>query len=394
MSWFQAFFSGFFTRHVVTKLLALSLSIGLFLFVQSSLTGTQEIAKFDVVPTLAEDTRGTYVLVTGAFSVNNLTIRGELSKVEALARTYRNASLRLPIDGRILSVGKKQPDGLIEVPLDANFLRDEVLQARDVTVELTAKVAPVKLCALEDRAGRIAVATELTSLSHADYEGSLVFVPNYRSISVRGPSVAFPPDKDKELRLVVGVRGNINDRISANPFTGESGILSFGDGLCEIRWPDSNVKSEYKDFLRITPDGGTSMTAAELQRALTVSCTAVKKKEAVQLKEVPIVVLYGLPRTIDLDKWQVYPPFTDQNLSDGELAFLDVRMPAVLKDDEAFKKNLVVVFDVAAATEDKGVLKVPYYLDLKDRTRDEDVGKLAQVAIAQDPKHVEFRRKS
>ncbi|HEX5139251.1 MAG TPA: hypothetical protein VFY93_19945 [Planctomycetota bacterium] len=392
MSWLRDLFIGFFTRHITTKLLALLLSIGLFLFVQASLTGTQEIAKVELIPALAEDTRATYILLTSSVTVTDITIRGELSKIEPLARFYKsNNSVRLPIDLRILN-GTKRPDGVFEIPIDATLFRE--VFGKDATVERLTVTDSIKVSTLEERTGRVDVAPELAKLTHEDYEGTLTFVPNIRSVSVRGPSVAFPPDKDKELRFVVGVKGNIGDRISTNPLPGDTGVLSFGGGLCEIRWQDCNVRAEYKDFVRITPDGGTSMAASDFQRALTVSCTdATKKKVPVALEKLPIVVLYALSETINLDEYQVYPPLSDKDLNEGTVALLDVRMPAALASDEAFRENLVVILDLAAATtEPSGVLKVPYHLGLKDRTRDDDVEKLAQVAIAREPQHFEFRK--
>jgi len=395
MSWFCDFLFGFFTRHFTTKMLALLLSVGLFGFVQASLTGTQQIASLTLVPTLAEDLRGSYVLLTNTFRLDGLTIRGELSKVEPLARLYRGEKrLALPIDTQFLSAYPKQPDGLIKIPIDPKLFRNEVLFGRDVTVEPLQKTDSIEIGTLEDRSARVEVTPELARLSHDDCEGLLTFVPNVRSVSVRGPSVAFPPDKEKELRIVVGVRGNIRDQISASLFPGESGVLSFGGGLCEVLWQAGNIKPEYVSYLRITPDGGVPLSASEFQRTLTVSCNATKKKERVRLVKVPIVILYALPRTIDLDEYQGFLPFGDQAMSDGVMELLDVRMPAVLAHDEAFRQNLVVILDLAAATTDPGgVLKVPYYLDLKDRTQVDDVASLTQIAIDQEPNHAEFRPK-
>lgn len=395
MSWFQDLFIGFFTRHFGTKVLALLLSVGLFGFVQASLTGTQQIASLTLVPSLAEDTRGTYILLSNTFRLDGLTIRGELSKIEPLARLYRGEKrLALPIDAQILSGYPKQPDGVIKIPITPSLFRNEVLFGKDVTVEPLQRTDSIDIATLEDRRARVEVTTELASLTHADCEGQITFVPNYRSVSVRGPSVAFPPDKEKELRIVVGVKGNIGDQISASLFQGETGVLSFGGGLCEIRWPDGNIKPEYVSYLRITPDGNVPLGANEFQRMLAVSASATKKKVPVQLKKLPIVILDALPPTVDLDKYQGFPPFGDLVMKAGVLELLDVRMPAVLAGDDAFRENLVVVLDLAAhATDLTGeVLKVPYYLGLKDRSREDDLANLAQIAIAQEP-HAEFRLK-
>jgi len=71
-----------------------------------------------------------------------------------------------------------------------------------------------------------------------------------------------------------------------------------------------------------------------------------------------------------------------------------VRLPAAMKGDDAFLGNLVLVLDVATARDETdfvGVrgpeelgerLYVPFYLDVRDRNRADDLQSLRQVEIA------------
>jgi hypothetical protein len=396
MRWFRDLFLGLFTRHLSTKLLALLLSIGLFGFVQSSLTGTQEVTRLELEVSLAEELRTGHVLLTNKFVVSGLVMRGELSKVEPLARLYRNSSLRLPIDQRILNVyGKSRSDGGTEIPIDANLFRDEVLFGKDITVERLESSTPILVNRLVKKEGvRLEVAPRLQNLVHDLFEGRLTFTLNMTAVEIRGPASAFEKDPPT---IVVGVRGNVADQISAYPIPGETGTITFPGAICEILWKDGGINPEHVAFLRMTAEGlASDLLPAEFRQRLEVSCKVTKRKEEVRLEAVPIEILYPLPRAFDLvTDYQGFPPFTDQALSDGFMSLLDVRMPAALAADREFHKNLVVVLNVAAAEQgEKGVLKVPFYLDIKDHMREEDLAKLRQVAIVREATYTEFRKKS
>ena len=113
MNWFSGLFIGFFTRHLSTKVLALLLSMGVFLFVQASLMGTQELARLTLDPSLSEELRQSHILLTGKFDEStefhekdfrrkwqtdpeqNAIYRQDLAKVKQLAPLAR--------DGRTLA---------------------------------------------------------------------------------------------------------------------------------------------------------------------------------------------------------------------------------------------------------------------------------------------------
>lgn len=404
MIWFRGLFIGFFTRHITTKFLALLLSIGLFGFVQASLTATLEITEITLVPTLAEESRNDYFLLTGNFVVNRLTIRGEQSKVEALARLAKSTHLRLPIGPRILSVyGKPQPNGAIEVPIDPELFRDDVLFGKDVTVERMESARSIVVAPREDRIARVEVAASLQGVTHVDYEDRLTFAPNWTSVTIRGPKNAFDM---KPPRIVVSVRG-IADRISQSQIQGERGTLSFGEGVCEVEWRDGDINPDLVSFLRITPDRGDPLPASEFRQKLSVSCVATKRKETITLAEIPLQIRYAMPQRFNLlDHYGVFPPFSGAEMEDGSVkGRLKVRLPAAMRDDQAFLNNLVLVLDVAHASDgadpvgSRGLdelgerLEIPYFLDVRDRSRAEDVRRLEQVAlVAEDGAVAEFSK--
>jgi hypothetical protein len=395
MSWFQGLFVGLFTRHLTTKLLALLLSIGLFGFVQASLTGTREVTRLNLEVSLAEELRAGYVLLNSKFVVSGLMMRGELSKVDSLARLYRNSFLRVPIDQRILNVYGRDRNGGIEIPIDSNLFRDEVLFGKDITVERLQSDAPILVNKAVDKATvRVEVAPKLQSVVHSLYEGQLAFAANMTVVQLRGPASAFRKDLPV---IVVGVRGNVADQISAYPMPGETGTITFPGTMCEIQWEDGGIAEPLVAFLRITPEGlTTELTPGEFRQRLEIACKVTKRKEEKRLENVPIEIRYPTPRgEFDLlVGYDSFPPFTDAALSAGSMPLLDVRMPAALAADTEFLKRLVVVLNAAAAEEgEANVTKVPFYLDVRDHVRDEDLAKLRQVAITGGVTEAEFRKK-
>ncbi|MCK6459000.1 MAG: hypothetical protein L6Q95_03805 [Planctomycetes bacterium] len=389
MSWFGGFFMGLFTRHLVTKILALLLSIGLFGFVQASLTATQEITRLVLVPSIAEEIRDKYVLLSRPFVVNGLTIRGEQSKVEGLARLYRSTDQRLPIDQRILRdyERNRSDTGVFEIPIDAKLFRDEVLFGKDVTVERIEAGKVIQVAEIATKPARVEVAAALQGLTHADYEGKLTFVPNMTAAEIRGPKHAFLKDT---VRIVINVQ-KIGDRISAaaNPIVGETGTLAI-EGLCEIDWKQGDISSDLQEYLRITPEGGSPLPVTEFRQRLAVSCVVTKRQETITLPEIPIQIRYPMPQTFDLlEHYVMFTPWSDKEMSEGWVRNqLKVRLPAALRSDEAFLKSLVLVLDVATARDQTDLvgargpkelgerLYVPFYLDVRDRARAEDLRSL------------------
>jgi hypothetical protein len=383
MSWFGDVLFGFFTRHLTTKLLALLLCIGLFLFVQNSLTTTQELTRLDLVPSLGDDLRPSFVLLSSAVSLNPFTITGERSKVDPLARLYKTNALRLPINLRLLNIyGKKQESGLVEIPIDEALFRDDLLFGKDILVSgLAAQKLSIRLSEVTTKnAVRVEVDAGLKEVAVPGmYEKTFAFTTNVTSVDIRGPSVAF---LDNEPKVIVTMP-KLQDRIAAEPVAGETGTLKLTG--CEIDWAKGGIAPEYASLLRITitNESGGELSASQLQQRLVISTEVTKKREKLKLKDVPIQIRYPVPQQFDLLKvYSILSPFIDSDLSNGYLPFLDVKLPTTLKGNEDFLKNLVVILDVAEARPDLDKrLLVPFYLSLKDTRRATDRANLLRVEI-------------
>ena len=126
MIWFRDLLLGIFTRHGTTKLLALLLSLGLFLWVQASLRTTQELRVLTLRFTLVGQPKSEYVLLSDEVTFQNLLISGIQSKVDPLAKLYRSdPGVNVPIDRVFLKIYGEEPDdpAAVSVSIDTNDTR-------------------------------------------------------------------------------------------------------------------------------------------------------------------------------------------------------------------------------------------------------------------------------
>lgn len=385
MIWFRNLLLGIFTRHLGTKLLALLLSVGLFGFVHASLTGTQEIRQLRLHFSLERELRDRYVLLTEEIRFGGLTITGERTKVDPLARLYKGDSVvNLAIDQKFLNVyGEAQPEGEgILIRVDRDLFADDRLFGREVRVDNLPAGVAVVLDNVATRTARVEVAPDMpaaiTDPTH-EYEGKLALSFNVKSVTIEGPASAFT---DTPLALVSVPE--IVDKLSRFQVQGERGEAKLP---VEIRW--KGILTDRLPQLRISAAelGGEPMSVGQFQQRLVATCPVTKRKVPKSLKDVPVQIRYPTPRAFDLvEDYEVFSPmFVDADLKAGQVQRLEVRLPVSLAGNAAFQENLVVVLDVgAAATDDAAAdtMFVPFYLDLKDRSREDDVAGLGLVEIA------------
>ncbi len=387
MRWIRDILLGIFTKHLGTKLLALLLSLGLFGFVQASITASREIRLLTLHFNLVGDVREKYVLLTEELVFRGLTITGETAKVDPLARLYRgNPVVNLAIDQRFLNVYGENVQGEDDqggkrIRIDHDLFADDALFGKDVTVGRLPDGISVVADRIATRPARVEaasdVATAITAPGH-QYEGKITLEFNVKTITIEGPASAFTG----EPLVLASVRDIVNelDKVQIRGERGEARLSSV-----QVRW--NGIAAERLPLLRIaaTELGGGWMSAAEFQQRLIATCPVTKRKVPKTLNAVPIQIRYATPRPFDLvEHYEAFSPFLDSDLKVGQAQRLDVRLPVSLAGKDAFLKNLVVVLDVAAAaSDDAGILFVPFYLDLNDRSRDaEDVTGLALVEIA------------
>jgi hypothetical protein len=402
MSWLRNLVLGVFTRHLRTKVLALLLSVGLFGFVQASLTAVQPIPKLRLRFNLAPELRNDYVLLTEEISFGGLTITGERSKVDPLARVYRGDSVtNLAIDQKFLNVyGEKGEGEQMLIRIDREFFADDRLFTRDIAVGNLPDDVTVVLDRIDTRPARVEIAPEVLSVvlppnhEYEGKEGKLDLSLDVTSVMIEGPASAFTA---AEPVAVVSVK-NIADELSKVQIPGERGEAKLSP--VEILW--KGIATPRLPQLRITAPGmSRPMSVAEFQERLVVSCKVTKRRKSKSLQRVPIEIRYPLPQTFNVvEDYQVYgSTIIDGDLREGRMQQLDVRLPTSLIRDEEFLANLVVVLDVAAAEVDPATdtMFVPFYLDLKDRARGKDLADLALVEIdrAKIPDtRAEFRKKT
>ena len=399
MIWLRDLFLGIFTRHLGAKLLALLLSVGLFGFVQASLTGTQEIPELNLQFKLGEELENDYVLLSRRFDFKGLKITGMRSKVDPLARVYRgNPVVSLTIDQRFLNLyGNKDKNGdVIRIPVDYTLFHDDRLFGKDIAVGTLPDVSVILDPLVSKKDVRVAISSGVSKVLPPDHEfGKLALSFNVKSVTLRGPGSAFVASA--EPTVFVSVAPRIEDQLTRFPMPGEKGTVRLSGVV--IQWKEGNIVEGFVPFLHIDAPELSSepLDPAEFQRRLEVSCDVVKRKAKLTIT-VPIEIRYPVPRKYDLvDDWVLFPrnpgTMTSSDLKAGVQQQLDVALPASLKGDKDFLGNLALVLDVAAATEDTEaeILKVPFYLDLKDRSREGDLASLAQVDIV--PEAVaEFRK--
>ncbi|MFI5401700.1 MAG: hypothetical protein ACHQ1G_02110 [Planctomycetota bacterium] len=386
MSWLRNLVLGVFTRHVRTKVLALLLSVGLFGFVQASLTAVREIPKLRLRFNLAPELRDEYVLLTEEISFGGLTITGERSKVDPLERVYRLDSVtNLAIDKKFLDVYGDEGEGEeMLIRIDREFFADDRLFGRDIAVGNLPDDVAVVLDKIDTRPARVEFAPEVLSVvlpPNHEYEGKpdgkLDLSLDVTSVMIEGPASAFTADPV----AVVSVKA-ITDELSKVQIPGERGEAKLSP--VEILW--KGIATKRLPQLRITAPGmSRPMSVAEFQERLVVSCKVTKRRKSKSLQRVPIEIRYPLPQTFNVvEDYQVYgSTIIDGDLREGRMQQLDVRLPTSLIRDEEFLANLVVVLDVAAAEVDPATetMFVPFYLDLKDRARGKDFADLALVEI-------------
>jgi len=391
MLWLRDILLGIFTKHLGTKLLALLLSLGLFGFVQASITASREIRQLTLHFSLVGEVRGQYVLLTEELIFRGLTITGETAKVDPLARLYKgNPVVNLAVDQRFLNVygenvnGEDDAEGK-KIRIDLDFFADDALFGKDVSVgrlpdgisvvadKIKTASAPVEAAPAPD------VPAAITQAGH-EYQGTkLALEFNVKTVTIEGPRSAFTADPV----VLASVPDIVNElaKVQIRGETGEARLSSVA-----VRW--KGIAEGRLPLLRIaaTELGGGWMSAAEFQQRLVATCAVTKRKVPSTLEAVPIQIRYPTPRDFDLvADYDVLSVFSDGDLREGLMQRLEVKLPVSLAGNDAFRKNLVIVLDVAAAESDEaGTLFVPFYLDLKDRKRENgvDVAGLALVEIA------------
>ena len=382
MIWFRNALLGIFTRHLTTKLLALLLSVGLFGSVQASLTATLPIRKITLHFNLADTLREKYVLLEDESDFADLTITGMRAKVDPLARLYRaNPGVNLAIDQRFLNVyGEDYGEGK-RIRIDLDLFADDALFGRDIALGGLPDNKVVVLDRIDTKTARVEIAPdmpkEIVDPKH-EYAGSkLALSFNVKSVTIEGPASAFAGDP----AVLVSVPDIVN-KLARVQVPGESGEAKLSP--VEIRW--KGIATERLGLLRISAAelGGDPMWVREFQQRLVATCQLTKRKLSKTLEAVPIEIRHPLPRAFDLvERYQVFSTFIDSDLKFGRMQQLEVRLPVSLSGNKDFLSNLVVVLDVGAATADATtpVMFVPFYLDLKDRNREDDVIGLALVEI-------------
>ncbi len=403
MVWLRDILLGIFTRHLGTKVLALLLSLGLFGFVQASLTASREIRQLTLHFNLVGDVREEYVLLTDELVFRGLTITGETSKVDPLARLYKgNPVVNLAIDQRFLNVyGEDYLDGK-RIRIDLDLFADDALFGRDVTVGRLPDGVAVVADKIDTRTARVEAAPDvpaaITDPNH-EYAGTkLALEFNVKSVTIEGPTSAFTTEDPVVLASPKDIVNELS-KVQVRGDRGEARLASV-----DVRW--NGIAAARLPLLRIeAPElGGGWMSVAEFQQRLVATCAVTKRKVPKSLKDVPIQIRYPTPRLFDLvEHYQVFSStFLDSDLEEGKLQRLEVRLPVSLSENEAFRDNLVVVLDVAAAALDDtaaDTMLVPFYLDLKDRSREDDVAGLGLVEIATSsggsvpPGHAQFRKR-
>ena len=380
MIWFRDLLLGVFTRHLTTKLLALLLSLGLFGFVQASLRTTQEIRQLTLRFTLVPQLRDEFVLLSDEITFKDLLISGMRSKVDPLAKLYRgDPTVNVPIDRAFLKT-YGEGDTKITVRITRDLFSDDRLFGRDITVSEFSELV-LEVDKFDSREAKVEVDTSqmpptITAENH-EYEGTKLNPSvNLRSVTLEGPASAFAG----EPVALVWV-DKIADALSKEtPIQGERGEVRISK--VELRW--KGIATDLLPRIRVTV-GGDQMGINEFKKRLVITCNVARKKIPHTLKDVPIEIRYSLPQAFDLtEDYAVFGAFLDTDLKDGRKQLLEVLMPRSLAGNEGFIENLVVVLDVGAAKEDpatKGLLYVPYRLDLKDRSQEADVANLALVDI-------------
>jgi hypothetical protein len=403
VTWLRNHLLGVFTRHLGAKLLALLLSVGLFGFVQASLRGTQPIRQLKLRLTLAQELKDQYVLLPDdtrrriadsvdvkqdgeavVLTFGGLAITGMRAKVDPMARLYRRDAVNpLAIDQRFLNVyGEDYREGGKRIRIDRDLFADDALFGKDIVVDGLPDDVAVTLDRIEERTARVEVAPEMPTAigkPNHEFEGRIALTFNVKSVRIDGPASAFTAP---EPVAQVSVK-DIEDELSKVQIQGERGTARLSPD--EIRW--KGVATDLLPLLRIRANemGGDPMSVREFQQRLVASCEVTRRKRPKSLPEVPIEIRYLLPPPFDLVKdWEVFTVFVDRDLQEGRMQHLGVRLPASLAENPDFLGNLVVVLNVAAAKADPttpDLMFVPFYLDLKDRSRKEDVAGLALVEI-------------
>jgi hypothetical protein len=385
MRWIRDFLVGIFSRHFGVKLLALLLSVGLFGFVQASLTGTQEVRQLKLKFALAEELKSQYVLLTNEIHFSGLTMTGLRSKVDPLAKLYSgNPVVPLTIDQRFLNL---YGDGL-RIPVNRALFRDEALFGKDIRVgeELKDGAVAVRLDLLDSREARVDVAPATPRTLKADHpyegtekDGRLAFAFNVRNITLIGPASAFLPEGDPAVLVSVP---QIDAQLSAYSIPSE-GRGEAPLARLDILWRDGNIDPALVKYLVVRSELG-DLPAEDFQKRLEVSCRVITRKKDHTIPVLPVHIRYPQPPAFDLvADWDSFTPaITTADLQEGVAKNLKVRLPAKLREDKEFLANLVLVLNVGAAPpEEEGRLRVPYYVDLRDRSRGKDLENLAQVAI-------------
>jgi hypothetical protein len=316
---------------------------------------------------------------------NNLVISGMRARVDPLTKLYAaKSTVKLEIDQRFLSrYGEEYGSKRIRIRVTRDLLAEDALLGRDVTVGDYGEAPTIELDGIAEKEARVEIDTTkmpstITKPNH-EYEGKINPSINVRRVTLEGPASAFTGDQ-----VILVWVNDIEDALSMQQVPGEKGEAKLT--RVEIGW--QGVETDLLQRIRVRAQelGGDPMTVQDFRRRLVMSCEVIKRKVEKILADVPIEIRHPLPRKFDLvEDYGAYGgTFLDTDLKGGRKQELKVRLPNSLARNQDFLDNLVVVLDVGAAEEDpstKDTLLVPYRLDLRDRSREQDVAGLPLVDI-------------
>jgi hypothetical protein len=388
MNWLRAFLIGLFTRHLGTKLLALLLSIGLFTFVQYSQQGTKDVAELDLIVTLDAELQDRFVLLTPRLRVEKVEISGFRSRVNALARQHLQAPLPVEVNERFLRLHR---DGL-DIPIDADFFRDDALWGKDVKVVAVTGGLEIELDELVTKPGIIVAidpGTNLVLPKDHRYQGTLEgdaldIAVSVQQVTVRGPKRAF----GENPRIILQMP-NLAQALASIETGKEQANVELTD--FRIDWAGGDIESRYVDNLLISEgDAGPQKTARTFRAGLHVTCTVVVRKVKKVIPSIPIEVRAGKPGQ-NIDDWDSRAKlFLSEDVRARRADDFRLRMPKSLADDEEFLSRLVLVLNLANAHDEAGTLRVPVYLDLKGDRRPVDLERLRRIDIDAEQHWEEF----
>jgi hypothetical protein len=386
VNWIRDFLVGLFTRHLGTKFMALLLAGVLFIFAQQSHMQTGLIDELTLEFELARELEETYVLLTPGITLVELDIRGLRSKVgPLLAQFKRERSIRLTITEDFLALHEDP----LRIRIDEDFFHLHELLDRDLDIvsempaEWALRLANMYVAVLTPALAE-ASKERVRLPEDSDYEGTLAsgqevelrFLPP--SLKLRGPEDAFAPEAQHLYFTVADV-----DTWLRNNYIDGSGPPRME--VESTAWVVSGVRPPFLQHVQALV-GVDWIPADELASRVRTEFEIRPRKVQVELQ--PDIHLKGNRDDLGaLDGYVVEGPegplfFGQEDIEQGRCTRFAVEVPASLAGSEDLKL-LVVVLDVAHRGKDGDNLKVPIYLDVRDRDR-RDLLAEVRIKVAQE----------